>query len=212
MANCPTCGVLAEASGAATTNLFVAGFDDTVDFNAGSLISDVTVAAAFGKLGGGTRGGGTLSKRATYGPSKATFFTPKSSAYRAVVRNGADTISTGTSGKSYLRAFAEDVFGGSIQTGIANLTGAGLNIAANYTASNIGNMFNDSSILLPYSRSGKNPKAYGNIDVMNRSRSEIIEGQQGVYGEFNHWKLYTGNLELAQEPIPKEIGNELTTF
>ena len=77
---------------------------------------------------------------------------------------------------------------------------------------NVANQFTDSSIILPYNQTGSIASASGNLDVMNRSRGEIIGNQQGKYGGFVHWRLYASSLYLAQEPIPNETGRQLSTF
>ena len=230
---CPTCAVGAEVAGAAASNLFKVAFDPDKDFSAGSLVSDVALAAAFGKFSPGTKGSGALSRRINYGSGKANFTTVSSRVSMDVDRgiavftlkstpNATTRIASSlrSDAKEYGAALATDVFSGTVQSAlqggisdaISPSVDAALEQAGGFILSNISNMFNDSRILLPYNRGGGNPTSYGNLNVMNRARGEILRGQQGVYGEFTHWRLYTGVLGLAQEPIPQETGRQLTTF
>lgn len=205
---CPTCGIAAEVAGAAATNLFPVLIGKE-EFSAGSLLTDVAIAGALGKIGGPSRGSGGLSKRINYGRSKASFTTMDSRVLNKIDRGPGgipiptfqkvltpnSTKLTSSSGKSYARAYGEDVFTGTLQSSAGDVLKSLLGFAVDGSGS-----------------TANTASPQGNLDAMNRARGDIVEGQQGVHGEFHHWKLYTGSLRLAQEPIPEITSRQLTTF
>lgn len=220
--------IAGEAAGAGATNLLAAWFNGTpVDYT--SLATDVAIAAAFGKVAGGGRGGGRLiksvadddvlraSSKLSRGREFGTFFTPDSSQYKTIVRNAPPLNVTPFSttvrnaaeeGASLAKDFGANVLLGASQAFLSK----GLAYGIDFSIENPEIFAHSEIIMDPRYQSAESTSTAGNFGTLMEARTTPMIGRRGVYGEFNHWKVYTGHLMLAREAIPVEYSQQLNTF
>ncbi|MCB1120537.1 MAG: proprotein convertase P-domain-containing protein, partial [Verrucomicrobiae bacterium] len=222
----PAYAITGEVTGAAATNLLAAAFNGE-PVEPTSLASDILIAAAFGKLGGG-RGGSRLVKKAggddaakaasklTRGREFGTFFTPEFSS-KYVYRNLPTLNYTPRSttfrnyaeeGAKNLKDFGIDVLAGSVQTAIS----LGLTAYIDFVIENPEVFAHEEIIMDPRYQSVESRSTVGNFGKLYSARTATLQGRRGRYGEFNHWKLYTGSLLMARETVPVENAQQLNTF
>ena len=219
--------VAGEAIGAGTTNLLAAAFNgEPVDYT--SLATDVAVAAAFGKAGGG-RGGSRIAKnfadadvakassKLSRGREFGTFFQPDSSQMKYIVRNAPPVNVTPLSttvrnyageAASHATSFGANVLLGTSQAYISK----GLAFGIDYAIENPEIFAHEEIIMDPRFQSADGASGVGNFGIEMRARTDPMAGKRGQFGEFNHWKVYTGHLMMAREAIPVEYSQQLNAY
>lgn len=230
VAACGSCGMTAGALGAGAQTTLGALFrgEDllTPDFAVGLAI-DVTVGAAFGKLGSG-KGGLSSLKRGAYRPrpssgKMASVMTPGGRVKMIVPNRNISQLAT-PGGKipvplptrlqpkitpnvkvSHISPgnVAADLFSGTIQTfgtnGLKSLLG-------------VDNSSTASEAMGPQTSTARPVDAGGRSSVYRRAQGNLNTGHRGIYGEFSHWSDFVRFLQMADRPVPQETARQLRSF